>query len=311
MFALRPGKGRRSVPDLPRPDRGAGGGFVLPRLLRRPARQLSRLFSDDLEAPRFGASMLTAALFVATGLYGAWLGGQLPALAQAVTARTGFAVDDIRVVGNREISEIDVVQEVGLDGWTSLIGFDAAAARDRIAGLAWVESAAVQKIYPGTLEVRVEERKPFAIWQHGRELTIIEADGRVIAPFQASRHARLPLVIGMGAAERGPAFVAQVAKHPAIASRVVGYMLVAERRWDIKLENGITIKLPEGDAEAALAEIVALDAAQGLLSRDVSVIDLRLGDRIVVRLSEEAAAVRAATLKEALGKAYKRPGQEI
>src|SRR5690606_21123336 len=101
---------------------------------------LSRLLSQDARAPRFGASIATAILFSATALYGSYLGGQLPAFVQSVTARTGFAMNQVQVVGNRETSEIDVIQSVGLDGWTSLIGFDASAARDRVAELPWVQS---------------------------------------------------------------------------------------------------------------------------------------------------------------------------
>src|SRR5690606_12257848 len=106
----------------------------------------------------------------ATGLYGAYVGGHMPAVAQAVTARTGFAVDEIRVVGHKETSEIDILGQLGLDGWTALVGFNAEAARERVAALPWVEVASVRKVYPHEIEVRVREREPFAIWQHGREL---------------------------------------------------------------------------------------------------------------------------------------------
>ncbi len=74
----------------------------------------------------------------------------------------GFAVDQVRVSGNKETSEIDILERLDLDGWTSLVGFDAEAARARITGLPWVKVAAVRKIYPDALEVRIEEREPFA-----------------------------------------------------------------------------------------------------------------------------------------------------
>ncbi len=108
-------------------------------------------------------------------------------------------------MGNRETSEIDVLDRLELDGWTSLVGFDAEAARERIETLPWIEVAAVRKVYPHALEVRVEERQPFAIWQQGRELSVIEKDGRVIAPYAGGKEAKLPLIIGVGAPERAPA----------------------------------------------------------------------------------------------------------
>jgi cell division protein FtsQ len=56
--------------------------------------------------------------------------------------------------------------------------------------------------------------------------------------------------------------------------------------------------LPEQDAESALAELVELDRDKKLMSRDVAAIDLRLSDRVTVRLSEAAAQARDAANKE-------------
>jgi cell division protein FtsQ len=272
--------------------------FVLPRLLRRPARLRARLGEDDFSAPPFSATILSAVLLASSGAYGAWLGGHVDSIVQGVTARTGFAVDQIKVVGNRESSEIDILGKLELDGWTSLIGFDAEAARERIDELPWVRTAAVRKVYPHTLEVRIDEREPFALWQHGAELSVIEKSGRVIAPFSGGKQALLPLVIGTGAPARAPAFLAMIANHPELAARVKGYIRVGERRWDLKLENGITVKLPEDGEDQAIAELVRLDRENGLLTRDIAAVDMRMSDRLVVQLTPDAAMQREAALKQ-------------
>lgn len=313
MFALKSGQGGQAGG----PRAGLFGlsfspeNFVLPRFLRRPARFVTRLFDGEYQPPRYAGVVATAVFLSSSVLYGAWLGGQIPVAAQAVTARFGFAVDQVRVSGNKETSEIDILERLDLDGWTSLIGFDAEAARERIAGLPWVKVAAVRKVYPDELEVRIEEREPFAIWQHGRQLAIIERDGRVITPFDGGRHAVLPLVIGYGAAERGAGFVAKIRQHPELAARVKGFILVAERRWDLRLENGITIRLPEAGEDAAIAEVLRLDREDGLLSRDIAAVDLRLEDRLVIRLTPEAMERRATLLAEQEKAAKKKPGKSI
>jgi len=313
VFALKSGQGGQAGG----PRAGLFGlsfspeNFVLPRFLRRPARFVTRLFDGEYQPPRYAGVVATAVFLSSSVLYGAWLGGQIPVAAQAVTARFGFAVDQVRVSGNKETSEIDILERLDLDGWTSLIGFDAEAARERIAGLPWVKVAAVRKVYPDELEVRIEEREPFAIWQHGRQLAIIERDGRVITPFDGGRHAVLPLVIGYGAAERGAGFVAKIRQHPELAARVKGFILVAERRWDLRLENGITIRLPEAGEDAAIAEVLRLDREDGLLSRDIAAVDLRLEDRLVIRLTPEAMERRATLLAEQEKAAKKKPGKSI
>ncbi|WP_202300786.1 cell division protein FtsQ/DivIB [Mesorhizobium sp. 131-2-1] len=299
MSALRWGQGK-----------GAGAGpalfglplsfdhFVLPRMLRRPVRVLARLGGGEFAAPPFSAAILSAVLIGSGSAYGAYLGGQIDGVVQGVTARTGFAVDQIKVVGNRETSEIDILDRLELDGWTSLIGFDAEAARERIRTLPWVEVAAVRKVYPHTLEVRVEEREPFALWQQGNSLSVIERDGQIIAPFSGGKQALLPLIIGTGAPARAPDFLAKVKRYPELAARVKGYIRVGERRWDLKLENGITVKLPEDGEDQAIAALVRMDRDNGLLTRDIAAVDMRLSDRLVVQLTPEAATQREAALNE-------------
>ncbi|QDC00052.1 cell division protein FtsQ/DivIB [Mesorhizobium sp. 8] len=271
--------------------------FVLPRWLRRPVRLIARLGEDDFSAPPFSAAVLSAVLLASSATYGGYLGGHLDGFVQGVTARTGFAVDQIKVVGNRQTSEIDVLDKLGLDGWTSLIGFDAEAARERIASLPWVEQAAVRKVYPHTLEVRVDERQAFAIWQQGRELSVIEKDGRIIAPYSGGKQAELPLLVGVGAPQYAPDLMARIGRYPELAARVKGYIRVGERRWDLKLDNGVTVKLPESGEDQAIADLVRLDHDKGLLSRDIVAVDMRIADRLVVQLSPDAAEARVAALK--------------
>ncbi|CAG0996162.1 hypothetical protein RHIZO_02527 [Rhizobiaceae bacterium] len=283
---------------------------MLPRWLRRPARVLGRLTGGDVVAPRYSSSIMTAAFLAATGLYGAQVGGHMPAVVQALTARSGFAVDQVRVTGHVETSEIDILDALALDGWTSLIGFDAEAARERVAALPWIQGAAIRKVYPDTIEVDVEERAAFAIWQHGSELSVVEASGRPIAPFAGGGKAALPLVIGMGANEAASAFIAKVKGYPELASRVRGYIRVAERRWDLRLENGITVKLPESGEDEAIVELLAMDRDSALLSRDILAVDLRLADRVVVQLTPEGVERRAAALADS-AKARKRLEKKI
>lgn len=305
MFSLTAGR-IGGAGGAPRGGRAhASGGFVLPRMLRKPARFLSRLVSGDVETPPFAMLALSAALIGSFSLYGVVAGGHVPSIVQGATARTGFAIDEIRVTGNVETSEIDIFDRVGLDGWTSLVGFNVHEARARIESLPWIESATVRKVYPSTLEVKVAERAPFAIWQQGARLTLIEEDGGPISPLSGTRHASLPLVVGLGADKAAAGFVARVGAYPDLAARVRGYVRVSDRRWNLRLDNGVTVKLPERGEDAALAELVALEARHGLLSRDIETIDMRLSDRLVVKLAPDAAAARDAALKARLGKNYR------
>lgn len=273
-------------------------GRVLPRFLRRPARLASRLVTDGAETPRFAATIMSVALLGSVAVYGGLLGGHMPSFVQAVTAHTGFAIEEIKISGHRETSEIDILGELELDGWTSLIGFSAETARQKIAGLPWVEAVSIRKSYPSTLEIRVVERTPFAIWQNGSKLSLVEKNGNVITGYPGRQFAALPLIVGFGAPEKAPDIIFKTASEPELAARVKAYIRVSDRRWDLRLENGITIRLPARGEDQAIADLVALDRTEALLSRDIESVDMRLADRLMVRLTTEAIKQRETTLKE-------------
>lgn len=309
MFSLKSVLGLR-VNAVHQPRTAMSDAFIVPKLLRRPLRMLSRLDTLEARLPRFAMSGLTIGLLSASCAYGAYEGGHMPEIMQSITARTGFAVTDIRVSGERETSEIDVLGELQLDGWTSLVGFNADQARERLTNLPWVQNAEIRKIYPDTLEVAIAERSPFAVWQHGERLTVIEKSGRPIVPFDGRGRSELPLVIGLGGPEKVATFMEEIAAYPQLTSQVKAYVRIADRRWDLLLANGITIKLPEMGVDDAIREVLDLDARKKLLSRDISIVDLRFADRIVVRLTESGTEQRLAKL-EADKKAARKAGKRI
>jgi cell division protein FtsQ len=216
----------------------------------------------------------------------------------------------VKVVGNKETSEIDVLGALGLDGETSLVGLSAADAQKAVAGLPWVETVDVFKVYPNTIQISIHERTAMAVWQNGGDLSVIDADGRVIVPFAGGRSAALPLILGAGADKQAKLLLAQMAAFPQIAGEVKAYARVGDRRWDLLLKNGVTLMLPEYRIDEALADIVDMDRKAGLLSRDIASVDMRLADRVVVQLTPDAMVQRVEYLK-ARDKASKRSEKRV
>ncbi len=271
---------------------------VLPRVLRRPALFISALVEGRVAIPGHTGTLAAVSLFALTGLYGVVQGGHLRALAEETTSIAGFAIERVDVAGNIETSPIDVVQQLGLDGHTSLITLDLVEARKMIMALPWVASADIRKIYPDVIDVSLSERRAYGIWQHGQELSLIDVSGNVIAPMIDGKFAQLPLFVGLGADVNADAFNVALDAWPELKSRITAYIRVADRRWDIRLGNGITIRLPENNAEAAIAKLRRLEAEQGLLERDIETVDLRLDDRITIGLTDNAVVRRDAAIKE-------------
>jgi len=93
-------------------------------------------------------------------------------------------------------------------------------------------------------------------------------------------------------------FLAILDRYPDIRAQLRASIMVADRRWNLRLKNGIDVRLPESNVEQALDRLVALDHEKKILSRDILAIDLRLSDRVTVRLSDAAAAAREEALKD-------------
>ena len=282
---------------------------MLPRILRRPVRFLAALVDGRVVIPPHTGTRAAVAFFALTGLYGVVQGGHLRALTETVTAATGFAVERVDVAGNVETSPIDVVQRLGLDGGTSTVTLNADAARAAILTLPWVADAQVRKVYPDVVDVTLTERQAFAIWQHGRELSLIERDGNVIAPFAHDGYSVLPLYVGLGADRHAADFDRLLDGWPELKGRVKASIRVADRRWDIRLANGVTIRLPEAGARVALSKLRRYESEQGLLERDIETVDLRLPDRVTIGLTE-AAAERRKTAVEDRTRMLKKRGRE-
>lgn len=309
MFALTVKYMRRSRHRVPLAIDDVEDAFVLPRPLRRAVRFLVSLGSGRVNIPAHTGTVSAVMLFAATGLYGMSVGGHSQAVAEATTSAAGFAIEDVKVSGNDETSEIEILQLLGLDGTTSLVSLNADAARLKIANLPWVQTVEVRKIYPRTVVVKLTERKAYAIWQHGSELSLIQKDGSVIAPLRDNKFAKLPLFVGRDAESAAASVDDVFAKWPDIRSHVKAFVRVAGRRWDLYLDNGVTIKLPEDNIDGALARLISLDKDQNLLQRDIATVDLRLDDRTAIELTPDATLRRQAAV-DARSKALKKAGQD-
>jgi cell division protein FtsQ len=242
--------------------------------------------------------LATLAYGIVVGDRGSAIVGALKDARDAAANAAGFRIAAIALSGERHVSREEILSAAGVTGTTSLLFFDVEAARDRLKTNPWIADATVLKLYPGRLQIGIKEREAFALWQQGGRVSVVAGDGTVLEPYVNPRLTRLPLVVGLGAAARAKEFLPLLDGYPDLRDQVRASVLIGERRWNLRLRNGLDIRLPETDIAPALATLVALDKDKKLLSRDIVAVDLRLPDRVTVQLSEAAAALRAEALKD-------------
>ncbi len=143
-----------------------------------------------------------------------------------------------------------------------MLFLDVEETRDRLKTSPWIAEASVLKLYPGELQIGIKEREAFAVWQQDGKVSVIADDGTVLEPFFSPGMTRLPLVVGRGAQAQAKSFLLLLEQHSALREKVRAAILVGERRWNLRLKNGIDVQLPETGVEAALARLVELDRAE-------------------------------------------------
>src|SRR5215470_18036338 len=171
----------------------------------------------------------------------------------------GFRITAIALAGNHHISREEVLASAGITGTTSLLFLDVADARERLKTNPWIADATVLKLYPGELQIGIKEREAFALWQKDGRVSVIAGDGTVLEPFVTPGLMKLPFVVGAGAEQRAKAFLAVLDRYPTLREFVRASVLVGERRWNLRLKNGVDVRLPETDVAPALERLVALD----------------------------------------------------
>ncbi len=227
----------------------------------------------------------------------------------ALANSAGFRITEVAINGRRHLNQDEVLAIGGVNGRSSLLFLDAATVRDRLKANPWIADATILKLYPGHLQIDIVERTAFALWQQDGRLSVISEDGAVLEPFVSRRFATLPLVVGKGADTRARDFLALLDRYPQVRAATKAAILVGERRWNLRLNDGLDVRLPENDVGNALAMLSKLDREDRLFSRDITAIDMRLPDRLTVQLSEDAARAREELFKDK--KTKKKPGDAV
>jgi cell division protein FtsQ len=246
------------------------------------ARRLRRLLRPGLWTTGSLLVIGLAGLFVhAMGTSGSVSG--LRAGLGSVTGAFGMRISHIEIEGRANTPEPLLRAALGVRPGEPILAFSPAAARQRIEQLSWVEHATVARLLPGTVLVKLQERRPFAIWQHLGKFVLIDRQGLTVADQDVANFSQLPLVVGLGAPEAAAALLEALAARPALQARVVAAVRVGQRRWNLRLNSGADVLLPEKDQDAALDRLMQLEDAHKLLDRPIQVVDMRLPDRLVLR----------------------------
>lgn len=219
----------------------------------------------------------------------ATLGKMYSDVRRSIAERPEFMIEVMTINGASEELSADIREVLTMDFPISSFDLDLEGMQQMVVGLDAVAAADLRVKPGGVLQLDVTERVPAVVWRSGDMLELLDREGhRVSALERRTLRADLPLIAGEGAEQRVPEALTLLASAAPVAGRMRGLVLMGERRWDLVLDRDQRIQLPAENPVPALEQVIALDQAQELLGRDVSVVDMRNPHRPTLRMNAPA-----------------------
>lgn len=271
----------RASHDLPKVQPGTARREKAPGFFKRALRRFGFL----ADRPMMAMTGLSVVLALLAGLFASGVIGRTTrAIDNGVSgalAHAGFGISEIHITGNRRTPYKQILEVLAMQPGQSIFSADLFGARNRLAHLDWIASAEVHRRYPDAIFVTLLEKRPFALWQlppnaRGEApIAVVERSGAVITTRDVEKFRRLPKLVGAGAPQSAAELVDAVKYHRATSARTAAFARVSSRRWNLILDDGVVVKLPEAGWDKQLAALEHLIIDNGILERDVTEIDLR------------------------------------
>lgn len=253
---------------------------------RRPAGRFSFFL---IWFKRFGIGLGVAVLAIWLGAW-LWLSGSGGAVSKwghdkivDISVDSGFTVANVLVEGRIYTEGEVLLGLLDVQKGDPLLRFEPDVARAQIERISWVKSVLVERRFPDTVYVSLTERTPLALWQKDKKLYLIDTEGKVLTEHNLARFAELLMVSGENAPAHSLVLIQNLQAEPLIRGLIESAEWAGDRRWNLKTNKGVIVKLPENDLGLALKRLAVAHADSALLDKTLEHIDLRNHDRIIIQ----------------------------
>ncbi len=200
----------------------------------------------------------------------------------------GFRIENVKIEG-RVNSHLQTLRHItDIEKGQPIFEPDLTEIKDKIEKVTWVKNAVVERHLPDTIFIRLEERRPIALWQNKGKLSVIDSEGQIVQDNDLGRFKNLVILVGEKAPEEAYDLVALLEAEPELKQRIESAKWVGDRRWDLYLKNGVSVRMPEHDIGHAIKRLADAQGEASLMDRKIESIDLRDPLRIIVQTSPGA-----------------------
>lgn len=201
----------------------------------------------------------------------------------SLSVDAGFAVEDIIVTGRKHTAPDILRALINVEKGDPILSFNPRHAKILLEKISWVESAHVERHLPHEIYIGLKEREPAFLWQNDHKIRVIDEHGVTLTDENLENFKDLFLIAGDYAPENAPILMRLLDAEPDLRPHIQAATWIGDRRWDLTLNNGVIVKLPEADAGQALYRLAKVQRENNIVSQDILTIDLRRPDRLVIR----------------------------
>lgn len=241
-----------------------------------------------LRIKRFGILTIGAALLLTVGVtayrttYFSRMGKAVSAKSLSISSKAGFKVKDILVTGRVQVPADTLLSHLSIKQGAPIFDVSIEDAQKSLADISWVKTVYISRRLPDKIIVELRERTPLALWQYQKKISVIDETGVVLTTNAGDEFSALPLIVGEDAPQGIVDLMALLRAEPEMAAQLASAIRIGGRRWDFRLKNGISVKLPEQNVELALRHLMMTEAQDNILGKDLAVIDLRIPEKLVM-----------------------------
>jgi cell division protein FtsQ len=191
------------------------------------------------------------------------------------TSDIGFRLENVLIEGQYNTKEEDILATLNADKSTPILSLNLEAIKNNLQRNPWIKNVAIiERRLPNTIYIRLIERVPIAIWQFNEKVFLIDEEGYKITA-DIGIFTNLPHVVGSDANIYTSKLIQDLARHPELAKKITSSVLYGKRRWNLNLEQDITVKMPDSGFDRALDYLAGLDMKNLLFNQHYKTIDLR------------------------------------
>ncbi|NDF11699.1 MAG: FtsQ-type POTRA domain-containing protein [Proteobacteria bacterium] len=206
-----------------------------------------------------------------------------------LSGNMGLSIQNVYIMGQKNVRMEDIKKALDIEQGQPIFSVSLGELKSRIETVGWIKEARIERELPSTLHITLIEREPVAVWQYQGKVKLVDREGAIITEGTAGaaeNFTNLPYIVGEEAHSHIGVLLDFLSSEPELFRKVTAMIRVGNRRWNVRLNNEIEIKLPEDDPDRAWKYLGKLEREKKILSTHIKSIDLRLPDRMFVESPE-------------------------